>query len=297
MSDSPIKLRRSALYVPASNEKALAKARDLSCDAVIFDLEDSAAPEEKATARERLRKLLSSDMRPSREIIIRINPLSSEWGTEDLLAARAMRPDGILLPKVEGPDDILAADEALDEADAPPSLKLWAMMETSRSIVNAAPIAELGRNPAARLACLVAGVNDLVKETRIAPLRENLRPWLMQIVLAGRAAGIDVLAGVTNNFRDMEVFARDCSDARSMGFDGKTLIHPAQIYPANAIFAPSSEELAEARRIVEAFSKPENQEKNVVALNGRMMERLHLEQARALIRRAQAVEELEDRDD
>jgi len=294
MRIASFKLRRSVLYCPASNPKAMEKTGSLNCDAVIFDLEDSVAPAEKAAARERLRAFLLSDARPACETVVRINALSSEWGTDDLIAARGMKPDAILLPKVNGPSDILSADEALDEMDAPPTLKLWAMVETPQALINAGPIAALGNNPAARLDCLVAGTNDLVKELRASSDRDVLRPLLLQIVVAARAAGIAAIDGVANDFRDMEVVARECAEARAMGYDGKTLIHPSQIYPANAIFAPTAQEVMEAREIVEIFSRPENADTNVVSLNGRMLERLHLEQAEVLLAQARAVEEAEE---
>jgi citrate lyase subunit beta / citryl-CoA lyase len=284
------RLRRSVLYMPASNERALLKSASLACDAVIFDLEDAVAQEEKEAARERLRDFLQGGGRPDCEIVIRINPLSSEWGTEDFLAARACRPDAVLLPKVEGPRDILDADAALDETDASRTLRLWAMVETPRGILNAGPIAELGRDPAARLSCLVAGTNDLAKETRVTG-RANLLPWLMQIVLAARAGNLTALDGVSNDFRDADAFARECTEARAMGFDGKTLIHPSQIGPANAIFSPSEEEIAEAEAVVAEFAREENRFRGVVSLNGRMVERLHLEQAEALLKKAREIKE------
>ncbi|WEX09704.1 CoA ester lyase [Chelativorans sp. AA-79] len=284
------RLRRSVLYVPASNERALGKSAALPCDAVILDLEDAVGPEEKADARERLRALLAGPGRPKCEIVIRINPLGSEWGTEDLLAARAGRPDAILLPKVDGPRDILEADAALDETDAPRSIRLWAMVETPRSLLNIGSIAELGRDPAARLSCLVAGTNDIAKETRVTG-RGNLLPWLMQVVLAARAGNLTALDGVSNDFRDLEAFGRECAEARAMGFDGKTLIHPAQIGPANSVFAPTGEEIAEAEATVAEFAKPENRHRGVIAIDGRMVERLHLEQAEALLKKAREIEE------
>lgn len=269
------------------------KCASLGCDAVIFDLEDAVAPEEKSAARERLRTFLAGNERPRMEVVIRINALSSEWGTEDLLAARAMRPHAILLPKVDGPKDVLAADAALDETDAPRSLALWAMIETPRSILNLGPIAALGRDAAARLSCLVAGTNDLAKDTGIAltPDRRHLAPFLLQMVMAARAGDLSVLDGVSNDFRDLEAFECSCAEARAMGFDGKTLIHPAQIGPANTVFAPSVEALAEAEAIVAAFSRPENQGRGVISLDGRMVERLHLDMAERLIARSRAIRE------
>lgn len=293
MQDNAAHIRRSVLFVPASNERALAKSASLACDGVIFDLEDAVAPEEKEAARERLRAFLAGPGRPRCEIVIRINALSGEWGTEDFLSARACGPDAILLPKVDSPGDILDADEALDETDAPPDLCLWAMMETSRGMLNAGAIAELGRDPAARLSCLVAGTNDLAKETRLIPgdNRENLRPWLTQLVLAARAGKLSALDGVFNDFGNETAFAAECAQARALGFDGKTLIHPAQISVANAAFAPTAREIADAEAIVAEFAKPQNRHRGVVALDGRMVERLHLTEAEALLARAKQIEE------
>jgi citrate lyase subunit beta/citryl-CoA lyase len=287
------RLRRSVLYVPASNEKALAKLATLDCDAAIIDLEDAVAPGEKEKARETMREFLGRTDRGRKEILVRINALSGEWGGEDLLAARASRPDAILLPKVDTPRDVLDANDALDDTDAPASLKLWAMIETPKAILNLGALAELGRDPSARLECFVAGTNDLVKETGILATadRRYLMPWLMQIVLAARAGALDVLDGVSNDFRDTEAFARECGEARAMGFDGKTLIHPAQIEAANAVFSPSAGEIDEAETIVRAFSRPENSCKGTISVNGRMVERLHLEQAGRVLARAAAIKE------
>ena len=284
----PGRALRSVLYVPASNEKALAKVASLACDAVILDLEDAVAPEGKVDARERLRGWFKDRPAGGPLTVIRINPLASEWGTEDLLAARACQPDAILLPKIDTARDILEVDEALDETDAPAELRLWIMVETARCVLNAAAIAELGRDRSSRLSCLVAGSNDLAKETGVAvtPDRRYLVPWLMQLVLAGRAGGLTVLDGVSNDFSDVAAFSRECAEAAAMGFDGKTLIHPAQIAPSNAAFSPSPEALAEARRIVEAFALRENAGCGVISLGGRMVERLHLAQAERLLARA-----------
>jgi len=287
------RLRRSVLYVPATNEKALAKLPSLDCDVAIVDLEDSVAPERKQAARERMRDFFRESERGGKEMVIRINALSGEWGAEDLIAARACRPDAILLPKVDTPRDVLDANDALDEMDAPASLKLWAMVETPRAMLNLGAIAELGRDPSARLECFVAGTNDLVKETGVLATadRRYLMPWLMQMVLAARAGGLDMLDGVSNDFRDAEAFARECGEARAMGFDGKTLIHPAQIGPANAVFSPSETEVAEAEEIAAAFAKPENAGRGAISIDGRMVERLHLEQTGRVLAKAAAMKE------
>jgi citrate lyase subunit beta/citryl-CoA lyase len=291
MSETSYRPRRSVLYVPAVNDKALAKIASLACDAVVIDLEDSVAPTEKVAGRAKLRNILAN--RPGRaiEMVVRINALSSEWGRDDLLAAAACEPDGILLPKVDTARDVLEAGDALDEAAAPEVLKLWAMVETPKAMLNLGAIAELGRDPASRLACFVAGTNDLVKETGVlaTPDRRYLMPWLMQMVLAARAGGLDLLDGVYNDFRDAEGFARECAEAAAMGLDGKTLIHPAQIEAANAAFSPSAAALAEARAIRDAFALAENAGKGVIALNGKMVERLHLEQAKKLLAKAAVV--------
>ncbi|MDX8508551.1 HpcH/HpaI aldolase/citrate lyase family protein [Mesorhizobium captivum] len=278
--------RRSVLYIPASNDKALAKIASLACDAVILDLEDGVAPADKVSAREKLTGILAA--RPERrcEIVVRINPLASEWGIDDLLAVAKAEPDGILLPKIGTPRDILEAGDLLDDNFAPDTVKLWAMIETPKALLNIGAIAELGRDPASRLACFVAGTNDLVKATGISTDRRYLMPWLLQLVLAARAGGLDVIDGVANDFRDVDGVARECAEAAAMGFDGKSLIHPAQIEPANRAFTPSPEALARARAIQDAFSQPENAGKSVIALDGRMVERLHLAEAEKLLAKA-----------
>ncbi|RVD63116.1 CoA ester lyase [Mesorhizobium sp. M7A.F.Ca.ET.027.03.2.1] len=283
--------RRSVLYVPASNDKALAKIAQLACDAIIIDLEDAVAPADKIGAREKLAGIFANHIGRRCEMIVRINALATEWGADDLLAAAGCEPDGILLPKVDTPRDLLEAGDVLDDNFAPDSVKLWAMIETPKALLNIGAIAELGRDPASRLSCFVAGTNDLVKETGIlaTPDRRYLVPWLMQMVLAARAGGIDMLDGVSNDFRNLDAFTHECAEAAAMGFNGKSLIHPAQIEAANRTFAPSTEAVAEARSVKEAFALAENAGKGVIALNGRMVERLHLAQAEKLLAKAAAI--------
>ncbi|MBZ9773051.1 HpcH/HpaI aldolase/citrate lyase family protein [Mesorhizobium sp. CO1-1-8] len=288
--------RRSVLYIPASNDKALAKIAQLACDAVIIDLEDAVAPADKIAAREKLAGIFAGHPVANHngrrcEMIVRINALASDWGADDLLAAASCEPDGILLPKVDTPRDLLEAGDVLDDNFAPDSVKLWAMIETPKALLNIGAIAELGRDPASRLNCFVAGTNDLVKETGILarPDRRYLVPWLMQMVLAARAGGIDMLDGVSNDFRDLDAFTHECTEAAAMGFDGKSLIHPAQVEAANRAFAPATEAVAEARSVKEAFALAENAGKSVIALNGRMVERLHLAQAEKLLAKAAAI--------
>jgi len=279
--------RRSALYIPVSNDKALAKAPGLDADVVIFDLEDAVAPADKPAARAKLAAVFAA-LAGRAERVIRVNALSSEWGADDLAAAIACQPAAILLPKVDTARDILEAGDALDDAAAPDAVRLWAMIETPKALLNIGAIAELGRDPASRLACFVAGTNDLAKETGVFD-RRYLTPWLMQLVLAARAGGLDLLDGVYNDFRDADGFARECAEGAAMGFDGKTVIHPSQIGPANAAFAPPEQALAEARAIRDAFALPENAGKGVIGLNGKMVERLHLAQAEKLLAKAAAI--------
>lgn len=288
--------RRSVLYVPAANPKALAKAASLACDAVIFDLEDAVLPEHKAVARDRLAGFFAERPAGNREFLVRINSLASPWGVEDLTAASGWAIDGVLLPKIATPRDIIEAGDVLDDNDAPDGVRLWAMIETPRALVNIAAIAELGRDPAARLACLVAGLNDLAKDTGVmlTPDRRYLQAWLMQMVLAARAGGVDMLDSVSNDFRDLDAFSSECREAAAMGFSGKTVIHPAQIGPANEAFSPSPEALAEARAVVDAFALPENAGRSVISLEGKMVERLHLAQSERLLARAAMIEKLKN---
>ena len=288
MQIRPYRRRRSVLYVPATNEKALAKLPSLACDAVILDLEDAVAPADKGRARDNLARLFAAGRPFAGETVIRINALAGEWGAEDTAAALACRPDAILLPKVESARDILEADEALDDTDSLDGPRVWAMIETPRALLNIGAIAELGRDRAARLDCFVAGTNDLVKDTGVlaTPDRRYLKGWLMQMVLAARAGGLDVLDGVNNDFSDLDAFSRECAESAEMGFDGRTLIHPRQIEPANKAYSPAESAVAEARAIVAAFAVPENAGKGVISLGGRMVERLHLAQAERLLAKA-----------
>ena len=285
------RLRRSILSVPAINLRALEKARGLDCDGVIFDLEDSVAPEMKAQARENLSAFFAAGRLEGREMVIRINALSSAFGADDMACVIALQPDAVLIPKVDEPDDVLAVCDLLEEAGAPDSLKVWAMMETPRGVLNAGAIARLGRSDGARLSCFVVGLNDLRKDTGVpmAPGRTYLVPWLMQVVLAGRAYGVEVIDSVSNDFKDLEAYAVECEQGRLMGFDGKMLIHPAQIAAANQAFAPAAGDIAEAEAIVVAFADPAAANLNVLTVDGHMVERLHLEQAKRLVTKAQLV--------
>jgi citrate lyase subunit beta / citryl-CoA lyase len=291
----PIRPRRSVLFVPAANPRAMEKVATLAADAVIFDLEDSIAPGAKQKAREALRTFLKSRPDDGKEVVVRINALDAEGGTEDLLAARGAGVDAILLPKVEEPEDIQTAASALNQSDAPEAMRLWAMIETPKGIMNIGRIAAASRTVGARLDCFVVGPNDIAKETGVQPLpgRPYLVPWLMRIVLAARAFGFDILDGVYNDFRDEEGFRAECEQGRAMGFDGKTLIHPSQIAPANIAFGIPESEIVRARAVVAAFDLPENADRGVIQIDGRMVERLHADAARRMLMKAGVIAQRE----
>jgi len=282
------RLRRSVLSVPAINRRALDKIHSLDCDAVIFDLEDSVAPDSKAEARDNLRTFFDGPLPVGKERIIRINALASGYGNADLDLVLALQPDAVLLPKVDELQDIIAVSDRLYEADAPESLRIWAMIETPRGILNAAALAEAGRTAGSRLDCFVVGLNDLRKETGVLPLpgRAYLVPWLMQVVLAVRAYGLDAIDSVFNDFKDLDALAAECAQGRAMGYDGKMLIHPAQIEAANRHFGPDQAAIEQARKIIAAFADPTAAGLNVITLDGQMVERLHLVEAEALVHKA-----------
>ena len=283
-----IRPRRSVLYMPGSNARALEKAKSLAADALILDLEDAVAPEAKDAARNQVCVAVKAGGYGHRELIIRINALDTPWGEADLKAAASAAPDAVLVPKPGTGADIVRAAEALSRAGAPDKTRLWAMIETPVAILNLREIA----SASPRLACLVMGTNDLVKETR-ADLSANRRPalyWLSATITAARAFGLDALDGVYNNFKDVEGFRSECVHGRRLGFDGKTLIHPDQVATANEVFAPPEAEVAWARKIIAAFEAPENKGKGVITVDGRMVELLHAEMARRTVAIAEAIE-------
>ncbi len=275
------RFRRSALFMPATNIRALQKAPSLDCDCLIFDLEDAIAGEDRAAAHSNLLTHVKGRDFGRRERIIRIGNI------DDLEIALQLRPDAVLVPKISFPNDLTGIAQILDQAGS--AIPLWAMIETPAALMNLREIAGASR----RLATLVVGPNDLAKDTGIKPEkgRPNLHPFLMMIIAAARANGLAVLDGVYNNFRDSEGFAEECRDAAAMGFDGKTLIHPSQIDPANSAFGASEAELDTARAIINAFALPQNALKGVIQLDGEMVERLHLQQAEALIALSEKLQE------
>jgi citrate lyase subunit beta/citryl-CoA lyase len=289
-----IRPRRSVLYMPGSNARALEKAKTLPADALILDLEDAVAPEAKETARKQVCEAVTGGGYGHREVIVRVNALDTPWGAADIAAAAAAAPDAVLLPKPATGADIHRAEQALAKAAAAEKTRLWAMIETPLAVLSVADIAAASRQTGARLACLVMGTNDLVKETR-ADLSVNRRPalyWLSATVTAARAYGLDVLDGVYNNFRDADGLRRECVHGRRLGFDGKTLIHPDQIATANEVFAPPPEEVAFARKIIAAFDRPESRGKGVITVEGRMVELLHAEMARRTVAIVEAIAQM-----
>jgi citrate lyase subunit beta / citryl-CoA lyase len=283
--------RRSVLYMPGANARALEKAKTLPCDAVILDLEDSVAPDAKAAARRQVADVVTVGGFGAREVIVRINALDTQWWLDDLAAAAKARPDGILVPKISKPSQLQDIAARLIDIAADQHIRVWAMMETSIGIINAPAIAACAADPETRLAGFVMGTNDIAKETRARLLsgRVPMLPWLAQCLLAAHAFGIDILDGVYNDLADIEGFRRECEQGRDMGFDGKTLIHPNQIEPCNAAFSPGAAEVAQARKFIAAFDLPENRDKGVVQIDGRMVERLHADMARRTVAIAEAI--------
>lgn len=265
--------RRSVLYMPGSNERALEKAKSIPCDGLILDLEDAVAPDAKPAARENVCAAASSGEYGRRELTIRVNGIGTQWHDADLEAACAAGPDGIVVPKVNTPKEVRRLVAAMERYGAPDRTRLWAMIETPEAILKADKIARADD----RLACFVIGTNDLVKELQAqhVPGRAPLLPALAHALLAARRAGIAILDGVYNNVSDADGFAAECRQGREFGFDGKTLIHPGQVEPCNAAFSPSAAEVKEAEGIVAAWR--DGAGSGVVTFNGKMIERLHVD--------------------
>ncbi|MET0508262.1 MAG: CoA ester lyase [Burkholderiaceae bacterium] len=291
-TDSDYRPRRSALYVPASNARALAKAPALGADAIVFDLEDAVAPAARPAARAALTQAVASCDATRVARVVRVNAIASDDFAADLAAVADCRPDAVLLPKVESADDLhrfaaAASSSGLDD------IRLWAMVETAASLLALDSIVTTGLQLGPRLECLVVGTNDIAKETGVDPGdgRRYLLPWLMQVVLVGKRHRVAILDGVWNDFADTTGFEAEVRQSVRMGFDGKTLIHPSQVEPANRMFSPSPDAVADARRIVAAFDSESHRGANVINLDGRMVERLHYEQARRLLAVQTAIEE------
>jgi len=286
-----VRPRRSVLYMPGSNARALEKARELPADGLILDLEDAVAPEAKAAARDAVVKAIRTGF-GDREVLVRINGLDTRWWVEDLDAVAAARPDAVLVPKISDPGQLQDLAARIVDIGTDPRVRVWAMMETPLAMLNVGAIAAAALDSETRLAGFVMGTNDLAKDTRarIVPGRAPMLPWLMSCVAAARAYGLDILDGVYNDLGDAEGFVAECQQASDLGFDGKTLIHPRQIEPCNAAFSPSTEEVVTARKMIAAFELPENKDKGVIQIDGRMVERLHAEMARRTVAIADAIE-------
>jgi len=286
-----IRPRRSVLYMPGSNARALEKAKTLPVDGVILDLEDAVAPDAKAMARDQVVAAVKAGGFGPREVFIRVNGIETPWFADDLNAAIAAVPDAILVPKVSTAEQPEQIGARLLSLHANLRTRIWAMIETPTAIFNVREIAATAKDSETRLAGFVLGLNDVAKETRArqVPGRAPMLPWIATCVLAAREYGIDILDGVYNDIGDAEGFAAECDQARDMGFDGKTLIHPNQIEACNAAFSPTPDEVTQARRMIAAFDRPENKDKGVVQIDGRMVERMHAEMARRTVAIAEAI--------
>jgi len=286
-----IRPRRSLLFMPGSNARALEKARNLAADCLILDLEDSVAPDAKAKAREQIAAAIAAKGFGRREIWVRTNSLDTPWWKDDVAMAGKAKPDGILVPKISTVDDLNAIAARLTEVGADLSIKVWAMIETARAVLDADKLAAHARDPKTRLAGFVFGPNDIARETRIRmlPGRAAMIPMITHCILAAHAHGLEMLDGPYSDFSNKEGFAEECAQGRDLGFDGKTLIHPSQIEACNTVFTPPAQEVAEARRIVEAFDLPENAARGAIQLDGRMVERLHADMAKRTIAIADAI--------
>jgi citrate lyase subunit beta/citryl-CoA lyase len=285
--DASSRPRRSVLFLPGSNPRALEKARTLAADGLIFDLEDAVAPAIKDAARAGVAAALAIGGYAPRELILRVNPLDTPWGHADLATAATMPIDAVLLPKVENAERVRLTIALLDTLGAPPELRLWCMIETPLGVLAAAEIA--GASP--RLGALVLGTSDLTKDLHASEARDRL-PLLTAlglVLLAARAYGRAVLDGVHLDLADAEGFAASCHQGRELGFDGKTLIHPAQIDPANAAFTPTGEEVARARQIIAAYSHAAGAGVGAVRIDGRLVEALHVEEARRTLALVEAI--------
>jgi len=291
VSEPTILPRRSVLYMPGANERALEKAKGLPADAIIFDLEDAVAPDAKAEARDRVAAAVASGEYGRRELTIRVNGADTEWHADDVAAAAAAGPAAVVVPKVGSVAEVAAIEAALEKAGAPDHTAIWAMVETPVAMLDAAAIAGASE----RLTVLVMGTNDLAKELHAehVPGRAPLLTGLGLCLLAARATGKVILDGVYNDIKDPDGFEAECVQGRQMGFDGKTLIHPSQLEPANRVWAPAPEAVDDARALIATFEEGIAAGKGVVTHNGRMIENMHVDNARRLIALSEAIADLE----
>jgi citrate lyase subunit beta/citryl-CoA lyase len=289
-----IRPRRSVLYMPGSNSRALDKAKTLPADGLILDLEDSVAPDAKEAARQQVVEAVKAGGFGWREIFIRINGVDTPWHADDLSAVAHVAPDVILVPKVSSVGTLELIGRRLLDMGTDHKTRVWAMIETPLAIFNILSIAAAARDSETRLSGFVMGTNDLAKDTRarLVPGRAPMLPWLSMCVAAARIHGIDILDGVYNDIGNVDGFTRECAQGVDLGFDGKTLIHPSQIEPCNRAFSPSPADVEQARKMIAVFDLPENKGKSVVAIDGRMVERLHADMARRTVAIAEAISQL-----
>jgi citrate lyase subunit beta/citryl-CoA lyase len=286
-----IRPRRSVLYMPGSNARALDKAKTLPVDGVILDLEDSVAPDAKEAARQQVVDAVKTGGFGTREVFIRVNGVDTPWHADDLSAAAHAAPDVILVPKVSSSDTLELIGRRMLDMGTNHKTRVWAMIETPLAIFNILEIAAAARDSETRLAGFVMGTNDLAKDTRarLVPGRTPMLAWLSMCVAAARIHGIDILDGVYNDIGNSDGFAKECAQGVDLGFDGKTLIHPSQIEPCNTAFSPSPADVEQARKMIAAFDLPENKGKGVISIDGRMVERLHADMARRTVAIAEAI--------
>jgi citrate lyase subunit beta / citryl-CoA lyase len=286
-----IRPRRSVLYMPGSNARAIDKARSLPADGIIIDLEDAVAPEAKDDARAQVAAAVRQGGFGRREVVVRVNGPDTPWGEDDIAAAAEAGADAVLVPKVSDAETLTALGHRLRRINAPETLRVWAMIETPLAVLHCERIAAVARDGIARLDCLVMGTNDIAKDTRArqVPGRWPILPHLATAIAAARAHDLDILDGVYNAIGDEGGLRAECEQGRDLGFDGKTLIHPNQLAVANEVFAPTAAELAEARGIIAAFERPENKSRGVIAHEGRMVERMHADMARRTVALADAI--------
>ncbi|SED40984.1 citrate lyase subunit beta / citryl-CoA lyase [Streptomyces sp. 2112.3] len=288
MSDAILRPRRSVLYMPGANERALEKAKSLPADALILDLEDAVAPDAKTDARMRVAAAAASGEYGYREVTIRVNAPGTAWHADDLRAAAEAGPDAVVVPKVESAETVREVERALEAAGAPDRTAIWAMVETPRAMLDARAVAAASE----RLTVLVMGTNDLAKELHAehVPGRAPLLTGLSLALLAARESGKVILDGVYNDVKNPEGFEAECVQGRQFGFDGKTLIHPSQVEPCNRVFAPSADQIARSRKIIDAFDEATREGRGVVTVDGRLIENLHVEDARRILALAEALD-------
>lgn len=285
-ANDSLRPRRSVLYMPAANERALEKAKTLPADAIIFDLEDAVAPDAKESARANACAAVASGDYGHRELTIRCNGLDTPWGAEDLAAAATSGAAAVVIPKVASVAAIDLVSSILRASGAPEAMNIWAMIETPTAIFD---VRHIAAHP--RVSTLVMGTNDLARElrARLVPGRGPLVPHLAVALAAAREAGKVILDGVYNDVKDLDGFRAECVQGADMGFDGKTLIHPTQVDIANDVWAPTDDEVDHARRVIAAFQEGVADGRGVITVDGRMIENLHVENARRAIATADAI--------